>query len=131
MLLKLSTESKNTPVKINSNPSSPLNGDELTVIGWGTTKQGVNRPPSALQEVAVEAITNTACRGSYSQSAVSSDMLCCDETGRGACQGDSGGPLIYKGSGASDDVMFGSVSWGYDCALPGYPGKLSVSSTNL
>ena len=80
--------------------------------------------PSFLQEVEVTAITNTECRNDYGSSAVSPQMLCCDETGRGACQGDSGGPLIIPGGNSASDVQVGTVSWGIDCALPGYPGKL-------
>lgn len=35
-------------------------------------------------------------------------------------QGDSGGPLVSKKG--SQWVQSGIVSWGYDCALPGFPG---------
>jgi hypothetical protein len=40
--------------------------------------------------------------------------------GADACQGDSGGPL-FTGTG-SDAVQHGIVSWGYRCAVMGFPG---------
>lgn len=128
MLLKLSSSSSNPLVRLNSNSNDPQTSDpELTVVGWGTTVEGVNRPPDVLQQVKVEYITNDACKNSYGSRAVSSDMMCCREAGQGSCQGDSGGPLVIKGNdGEGTDVQVGVVSWGFDCALANYPGKYTV-----
>lgn len=45
-------------------------------------------------------------------------MICAgyQEGQRDACDGDSGGPLVCDG------LLAGVVSFGNDCALPGYPG---------
>lgn len=123
-LLRLNGSSPNPPVELNTVGSEPSDNEPLVVIGWGTTVYGIEKMPNFLQEVEVTAMTNTECRNDYGSSAVSPQMLCCDETGRGACQGDSGGPLIIPGGDSQSDVQVGTVSWGIDCALPGYPGKL-------
>jgi len=42
-----------------------------------------------------------------------------------SCQGDSGGPLVCKKrdvSGKETWYLWGVVSWGLDCAAPGYYG---------
>lgn len=122
-LFKLSSPSSNPTVRLNTNANIPkLSDPELTVIGWGTTVQGVNSRPSVLQEVDVDYVSNNACKGAYGFNAVTNDMICCREAGQGACQGDSGGPLVLKGSDGSGDLQVGIVSWGYDCALEAYPG---------
>ncbi|KAJ9076790.1 hypothetical protein DSO57_1022861 [Entomophthora muscae] len=41
------------------------------------------------------------------------------EGGRDACQGDSGGPVFTYRNNLP--VMVGIVSWGYGCAIPGFP----------
>lgn len=121
-LLRLKGSSPNPPVELNTVGSEPTDNQPLVVIGWGTTVFGTDTMPNFLQEVEVTAMTNTECRNDYGSSAVSPQMLCCDESGQGACQGDSGGPLIIPGGDSQSDVQVGTVSWGIDCALPEYPG---------
>lgn len=39
-----------------------------------------------------------------------------------ACHNDSGGPLVCGGSGTGQVKLVGVVSFGRDCAQPGFPG---------
>jgi hypothetical protein len=50
-------------------------------------------------------------------------MICAEsfET-KDTCNGDSGGPVFVKGADATLDIQVGIVSWGYKCAVDGYPG---------
>jgi len=57
---------------------------------------------------------------------VTDQMMCAEDYSEGedSCQGDSGGPLVILGNDANggEDVEVGVVSWGYGCAVNGYPG---------
>jgi secreted trypsin-like serine protease len=46
--------------------------------------------------------------------------------GQDTCQGDSGGALYVKDTISNKEkyVAAGVVSYGYDCAKPGYPGYI-------
>ena len=57
-------------------------------------------------------------------------MICSGKEGKDSCQGDSGGPHVCLGdeSDPDDDAHCGIVSWGYGCALAGYPGVYAKTS---
>ena len=59
------------------------------------------------------------------QGQIHSDMVyaATGQEGKDSCQeGDSGGLLIISGNDFSSDILVGVVSWGYGCAIPGFPG---------
>jgi len=94
--------------------SSDPSGD-VTVAGWGTTSSG-GSISNTLLHVSVPMVSDASCKSSYGSSEILSGMICAGTGGRDSCQGDSGGPLVQSGS------QHGIVSWGYGCAVQGYPG---------
>ena len=79
-------------------PSTELaGGEEAIVTGWGTPEYGSSHYPRILQEASVTVLNSEDCTGDdklYSNSDITSRMVCASEPGKDACQGDSGGPLI-------------------------------------
>lgn len=65
----------------------------------------------------VPILDNGYCKERY-QDWFLDGMMCAGykEGERDACEGDSGGPMVCDG------LLTGVVSYGNDCALPGYPG---------
>lgn len=95
-----------------------LTGWNSTVMGWGTlTNRGIF--PNALQQVDLTIVSNTLCSLSYPE-LITPQMLCAGFTngGKGSCAGDSGGPLLIKLRNRY--VQAGIVSWGNECARPGF-----------
>jgi len=94
-------------------------GTNARVSGWGALSQG-GPSPDILQVVTVPIVSNDICETAYQfLNPITDGMICAgdlEQGGRDACQGDSGGPLIV------DNILHGLVSWGYGCAVPGYPG---------
>lgn len=106
-------------------PGDDFTGVLATITGWGRLEFREDRP-AILQHVEVPIMTNQKCEGMFeaqrTPEKIIPQMMCAGlENGRkDACQGDSGGPLSVTQDGAY--VLAGLVSWGYGCALPGYPG---------
>lgn len=118
-------------------------GQTAEVAGWGITSSGF--PASHLQQASVDIVADSTCQAAYpdpEQGFVASVMICAAAPGRDSCQGDSGGPLFvqefvgYKHKKKKNKhgntrkkriaiyspVQMGIVSWGVDCAAPGFPG---------
>ncbi|KAK7938538.1 hypothetical protein WMY93_001864 [Mugilogobius chulae] len=103
---------------------STLNADiNVWTTGWGTTVFGGSLATN-LQEVQVPIVGNRQCSCDYFPYVnITDNMLCAALEEEAKTPGDSGGPLVYKPG--SVWIEFGVVSFGYQCALPGYPGIYS------
>lgn len=114
-ILVLDRPSTATPVKLASYNDLEA-GNQLWVLGWGSTSASDYIPASTLQEVQVNYIPPGACEEMY-PGRIRSGMICAGKRkgGKDSCQGDSGGPLIIN-NGQGEDVQVGLVSWGTGCA---------------
>ncbi|GAV09731.1 hypothetical protein RvY_19220 [Ramazzottius varieornatus] len=112
-------------------PGQVFEGTTGTITGWGRLAFSGGRP-DIVQKANLPIITNDECVSKFAKmktpETLTSEMICAgvDDGSRDACQGDSGGPLSEFRDGAY--VLVGLVSWGYGCALPGYPGVYSRMS---
>uniref|UniRef100_A0A2P2HW09 Transmembrane protease serine 9-like n=1 Tax=Hirondellea gigas TaxID=1518452 RepID=A0A2P2HW09_9CRUS len=96
-----------------------LVGDLGTIIGWGSTSEdGILS--DVLQEADIPIMSNSDCSKTYHF--LTDNMICAarPEGGVDSCRGDGGGPLVVKSAGVTN--LVGVTSFGYRCALPGYPG---------
>ncbi|XP_019869928.1 trypsin-2 isoform X2 [Aethina tumida] len=107
------------PVRLPRKNEFPPPGQEGIASGWGTMDPSTNRMPNRLQAVRLPVLDVQDCQYYYRFiTKLSKRMFCAGyhSGGKDACQGDSGGPLVVKG------VLHGLISWGIQCATPGYPG---------
>jgi Trypsin len=95
-------------------------GAAVTVSGWGDASNGDGLYPNQLRAVTVHAVSDASCASSYGATLVPALMLCAGEPagGKDSCAGDSGGPLVETGT----NLLVGVVSFGYQCAVAGFPG---------
>jgi len=111
------------PIALPTSGEEYAEGTECIVSGWGTTSSGGSLA-STLQKVTVPVVSDDHCRDSYGQSDITDSMICAglDQGGKDSCQGDSGGPFMCG------NQLSGIVSWGYGCAMAGYPGVYTQTS---
>lgn len=105
-------------VSLNRDTIVPVNGDALSVVGWGTT----NEDDDGLSDIKLEAVVSydEACTV-LGDLYVPNIMLCGDGDGvTGTCRGDSGGPILVKGPNDASDVQVGITSFSVGgCAQEG------------
>lgn len=127
MLLKLSQEvnipGSNVVLSLNSQYSTPSDGEDLTVLGLGDTQEG-GGSPNFLRDVEVQAVDTNTCnrQSAYDGEVTDSVMFCAgvDGGGKDSCQGDSGGPIVKRVG--NQHIQVGVVSWGDGCARENKPG---------
>jgi len=128
-------------VSLNSDPSFPFEGQEVTAMGWGTTSFGGTASDVLLnvdlniisdeQCALTEAIDSSGTSHNYQDEVTDWENALCalGVDGKDTCQGDSGGPLVVRGDNGWADIQVGVVSWGIECGIVGVPGIYSQVST--
>jgi secreted trypsin-like serine protease len=87
--------------------------DNLNIVGFGQPDSD-GTYPSRLQYVQQRYVPFEECTKLSYNGTIYDDMICAagnNQTTTGDCFGDSGEPLILQGSGPSEDVQIGWVSW--------------------
>jgi secreted trypsin-like serine protease len=113
------------PLRLNTSPLPPSDGQLLTVMGLGRTSDG-GQLATLLQDVEVNKIDFNDCNdgNSFNGEIIDEQMICAGVAtgGKDACAGDSGAPLVLRGGDPSQDVQMGLVSFGEGCANVNFPG---------
>ncbi|CAJ1963777.1 unnamed protein product [Cylindrotheca closterium] len=113
---------------LNANSSSPVDGQMLTVVGNGDTREDGNQSDELLQ-VDVPAVNTDVCNGPYEGDIVDEVMFCAGGGSQDSCQGDSGGPIVVQSG--STHTQVGVVSWGIGCAPKDFPGVYARVSSAM
>jgi secreted trypsin-like serine protease len=119
MLMKIDGNVSGPYATLNFDPLLPVDGQELTAIGYGYTSEG-GRISAKLQKVNFFAVGYEECADTYGSTIVDEVMLCnggIPQGGKDTCQGDSGGPIFLAGT----TNVVGLVSFGEGCARAGVP----------
>lgn len=113
--------------RIGKNNSLTDVGTPCTVLGYGTTSSGGSISSILLKtDIFIMDVNNS----NYDKNEITSGMILAGDENdpndpndnEDSCQGDSGGPLIAWDDFKKQWVLIGIVSWGYGCAMDGYPG---------
>ncbi|EDS31647.1 trypsin 1 [Culex quinquefasciatus] len=106
---ELELDDSHTTIALPEQDEPVTDGAICRVSGWGNTQSSA-QSNKFLRATDVPSVNQDKCSEAYSDFG---------EGGKDACQGDSGGPLVSGGK------LVGVVSWGYGCAVAGYPGVYS------
>ena len=155
-MLDLATPLSAATIEVQGAPDPSLEaGREVTVTGWGNTRWAIKKndgqghsyfvdgetqttvKPSELlspdlREATLPLVDVGECEREYAplnEGVVDARNLCAGlrAGGRDACKGDSGGPLMTQTS-TGQWRQIGVVSWGHDCARPGFVGVYTRTS---
>ncbi|MFI1991176.1 S1 family serine peptidase [Actinoplanes sp. NPDC020271] len=105
-------------------PDATSDDGEVTVMGWGQTKEGSLHQERRLHYATVPTIADDACAKAYLPTKIAvatGDSICAGRHGVDTCQGDSGGPMVRRDK-EGRWAQVGIVSWGLGCARDAYPG---------
>ena len=94
MLVKLQRASVAPNVPWNTDPSVPLNGESVVVIGFGETEQRATS--NILLEATVDVVDYATCRTVYGGILSDDTMLCAARMKTDTCSGDRYGMLVVQ-----------------------------------
>lgn len=120
------------PGKTPSVQSDDFVRDGVYITGWGATRFRGPTSNTLLQGV-IQVTTPEYCVDKFQQFTnveIDKSKICARDVQDkiDACQGDSGGPMMIDKPGTDGKSRFyliGVVSFGYRCAVPGFPGVYS------
>jgi trypsin len=121
VFLKLETSTSVTPVRWNTDPLIPQDGNLGKAVGFGLTSDDGDGS-LVLLKVDLPAISNAACKTFYS---FVPDTITCayaPNSGKDICQGDSGGPIITQGG-----ILYGITSFSNGVCTKGPAGFTRTS----
>jgi trypsin len=116
MIVKLSGRVQESFMKLNFDPSKPVDGSEVSVIGFGYTESKGKKYASKLLKTTVNIVPSKECKTFWTD--LTPDTGICagvPDGSRDSCVGDSGGPLMLDG------IQVGIVSYGSGCGKPDSP----------
>ncbi|XP_055387387.1 venom protease [Condylostylus longicornis] len=108
------------------------------IAGWGAQKfRGTTT--NILREAQIQIVSLAECKKNYSTKfiAINFDdkIICAGGNQIDSCQGDSGGPLMLPQLDPVKIVYYyyliGVVSFGFECAVPGFPGVYTKVNSYL
>nr|ACK76297.1 Der f 6 allergen [Dermatophagoides farinae] len=92
-----------------------VDGDKVTIYGWGLTDGNGKDLPDKLQKGSMTIVGNDRCNEKWgSIDAIHPGMICALDKTQSGCNGDSGGPLV-----SANRKLTGIVSWGPSKCPPG------------
>lgn len=111
----------------NTDPSVPENGDNVRVVGFGSTKENGTTFSDTLRQVDVQYVAGTsnkndACTTTWPK--YDANMQLCAGTAKGgkdACDSDSGSPLFVVNNDDGRVIQVGIVGEGVGCGRAGVP----------
>lgn len=99
-------------LELNSDPSYPSDGTDVTALGIGMQNQaggGIDRG-TFLYDVVIPVVNIASCDAAWGDFLNPDVMICAGTSGKGVCMGDSGGPLVVRNGNTHTQV--GVVSFG-------------------
>ncbi|XP_032588505.1 chymotrypsin-like elastase family member 2A [Drosophila mojavensis] len=107
----------------------PNSNESCRIIGYGATRHA-GPSQKLLFEAEVRVIGNQQCRdiiGHIWAPKNDANTVCALGNNQDSCQGDSGGPLICPYSANGREYIYGLVSHGLTCGIPGMPSIYTVT----
>lgn len=105
MLIKLKDPSSYDPVSWDTENIQLIIGQEMTIMGWGTTLPSTFIVSPILLEAQIDVLSDAECLAVFDD--ITSASICAGREGKDACLADDGGPLIIKGENSSMDIQVG------------------------
>ncbi|XP_074597493.1 proclotting enzyme-like [Brevipalpus obovatus] len=101
-----------------------VTGRQATITGWGQTSfEG--QSSDVLLQTSFRIVPKKFCQTAFMRWVNITDLYICagnEDSSKDSCKGDSGGPMVMLEPKNKRWYLMGIVSFGRNCATPGFPG---------